>query len=394
MNHDLPDDDRDNLYSIPDIDIPPSPPPPAILSSPEKKTSPVINEETTILNILTRPSSLPRTLRSSDPSRKKPPVKRKKKKKPMSEYRPPSPFSPKPDYKSLDVQQLKTHAMRYGISNSLAKGRLIKVLDEIYNQTHQYETDTDFEYEPDAVPKQRVEKKDLARTPPTPAAMPDLKKVKKRPVVHQMSSSDEMEQEPRPALVPPAQNSPSNTTTDDDDAEHEGRFLELTVYNLSSSTSSSRSVSTIDTPPKLTTDAKGKRPSSIISLDSFLLESPTGAASQASSTGKSKSQPVTAEPDSKTKKKAAKKPKLETPTLPLKDIVRSYIEANPILHARILSYEPIDFEEFHNQMKSELNLKIVSKELMQCLDDQCITFTLRARKGAFTSVMRAKRRHK
>ncbi len=45
-------------------------------------------------------------------------------------------------------------------------------------------------------------------------------------------------------------------------------------------------------------------------------------------------------------------------------------------------------------MKTDLNLKIVSKELMQCLDDQCITFTLRSRKGAFTGVMRAKRRNK
>jgi hypothetical protein len=80
--------------------------------------------------------------------------------------------------------------------------------------------------------------------------------------------------------------------------------------------------------------------------------------------------------------------------MPLKDLVRNYIESNPTLHARILCYEPIDFEEFHKQIKTDLNLKIASKELMQCLDDQCITFTLRSRKGAFTSVMRAKRRQK
>jgi len=96
----------------------------------------------------------------------------------------------------------------------------------------------------------------------------------------------------------------------------------------------------------------------------------------------------------RTKKKKLTKPKLQKPTIPLKEIVRNYIETNPILHARILSYEPIDFEEFHKKMKVDLNLKIISKELMKCLDDQCITFTLRSRKGAFTNVMRAKRRHK
>ncbi|CAF4968108.1 unnamed protein product, partial [Rotaria magnacalcarata] len=91
--------------------------------------------------------------------------------------------------------------------------------------------------------------------------------------------------------------------------------------------------------------------------------------------------------------KLKKKPKLQTPTIPLKEIVRTYIESNSSLHARILCYEPIDFEEFHKQIKTDLNIKIVSKELMHCLDDQCITFTLRSRRGAFTNVMRAKRRH-
>lgn len=104
--------------------------------------------------------------------------------------------------------------------------------------------------------------------------------------------------------------------------------------------------------------------------------------------------PSDTESTSKKAKKAPKRPKLDTPAAPLKDLVRTYIESNPRLHAQILCYEPIDFEEFHKQMKTDLNIKIVSKELMQCLDDQCITFTLRSRKGAFTSVMRAKRRHK
>jgi hypothetical protein len=116
--------------------------------------------------------------------------------------------------------------------------------------------------------------------------------------------------------------------------------------------------------------------------------------SQSSTTKKSKAKPSTSDSDASSSKKLPKRPKLQTPTVPLKEIVRTYIEADPTLHARILCYEPIDFEEFHKQMKTDLNLKIQSKELMQCLDDQCITFTLRSRKGAFTSVMRAKRRHK
>ncbi|CAF3819723.1 unnamed protein product [Rotaria sp. Silwood1] len=93
-------------------------------------------------------------------------------------------------------------------------------------------------------------------------------------------------------------------------------------------------------------------------------------------------------------KKLPKKLKLQTPTISLKEIVRNYIESNSALHTGILCYEPIDFEEFHKQIKTDLNLKIAFKKLMHCLNYQYFTFTLRSRKGAFTSVMRAKRRHK
>jgi hypothetical protein len=359
-------EDHLKLYSIPDIDVPPSPPPRQSISSSSSPT------ESNILDILTLASSLPKS-----PPVKKPPTKRKKKKKPLSEYRPPSPFSPKPDYKSMDIDQLKKNAMKYGLSTTQAKGRLIKILDEIYNVTHQYETDSDYEFDLS---------NDLSHTPPTPAMIPPLKKSKKRQAIHQMSSSDDnIEQPPakKPALV---ENKNDDQSNDDDDADHEGRFLELTVYDLSSSTtSSSSSSSIIDTPPTLSlndiqlSDSKSKSFYKSSKYYIFLsLESSTESSSQ--------------KPKSKPSK--PKKPKLETPTIPLKEIVRNYIESNPSLHARILSYDPIDFEEFYKQLKTDLNLKIASKELMQCLDDQCITFTLRSRKGAFTSVMRAKRRNK
>ena len=176
----------------------------------------------------------------------------------MSEYRPPSPFSPKPDYKSMDIEQIKKHAMRYGLSATQAKGRLIKILDEIYNVTHQYETDTDYESETTVTAIDRPEKKDLPRTPPTPAIIPDAKKVKKRPAIHQMSSSDDNdEQLPPPSVT----KKPTPTKTfdnenddqsEDNDTDHEGRYLELTIHELSSTASSSNS----PTPP--ITDLKSK----------------------------------------------------------------------------------------------------------------------------------------
>ncbi len=247
VNDEFDDEERVKLYSIPDIDIPPSPPPRQIISSPISQPS-TSTEHNNILDILTRPSSLPRSNRASNSQIKK----RKKKKKPMSEYRPPSPFSPKPDYKSLDIEQLKKHAMRYGLSTTQAKGRLIKILDEIYNATHQYETDTDYEFETNDSDR----RKDLSHTPPTPIIIPDIKKVKKRQAIHQMSSSDEADEHlPLPSAKKPTpittMDNENNDQSDEDKTDHEGRFLELTVYDLSSSTTSSSSSSIIGTPPTL-----------------------------------------------------------------------------------------------------------------------------------------------
>ncbi len=244
VNNEINDEERSKLYSIPDIDIPPSPP----------AAQQIISSSTTdsnILDILTLPSSLPKSNRTNHSQTRKPVTKRNKKKKSMSDYRPPSPFSPKPDYKSMDIEQIKTHAMRYGLSTTQAKGRLIKILDEIYHVTHQYETDTDYEFE--TVDIDLSDKKDLSHTPPTPAIISDIKRVKKRQALHQMSSSDETdEQLPPPAKKPTPTKTFDNDNDDQSDEDHEGRFLELTVYDLSSTQSSSPSSSSvIGTPPAL-----------------------------------------------------------------------------------------------------------------------------------------------
>ncbi|CAF4542461.1 unnamed protein product, partial [Rotaria magnacalcarata] len=80
-----------------------------------------------------------------------------------------------------------------GLSTTQAKGRLIKILDEIYNFTHQYETDTDYEFDTNDIGhgKNCSNKKTISHTPPTPAIISQVKKPKQHKAVHQMSSSDE-----------------------------------------------------------------------------------------------------------------------------------------------------------------------------------------------------------
>ncbi|CAF1221933.1 unnamed protein product [Rotaria sordida] len=148
--------------------------------------------------------------------------------------------------------------MRYGLSTSQAKGRLIKILDEIYNFTHQYKTDTDYEFDTNDIDlsKNNSNKKDLSHTPPTPAIISDVKKPKQRKAIHQMSSSDEADEHPPPSIkkstpITTVENKNDNQS-DVDDRDHEGHFLELTVYSLSLSTTSSSSSSIIVTLPTRT----------------------------------------------------------------------------------------------------------------------------------------------
>ncbi|CAF5089541.1 unnamed protein product, partial [Rotaria magnacalcarata] len=190
-DNELHDEEHLKIYSIPDIDIPPSPPRQIILSPTTDQTSTTTEKQ--IFDLLNLPPLLSTSTKTSNDERKKPSTKRKRKKKSMSEYRPPSPFSPKPYYKSMTIEELKSHATLYGLSTTQAKGRLIKILDEIYNFTHQYETDTDYEFDTNDIGHEKncSNKKTISHTPPTPAIISQVKKPKQHKAVHQMSSSDE-----------------------------------------------------------------------------------------------------------------------------------------------------------------------------------------------------------
>ncbi|XP_050416180.1 uncharacterized protein LOC126830019 [Patella vulgata] len=65
-----------------------------------------------------------------------------KKKRRKKNWVPPSPFTPIPDYPTMNTPQLKKHIDKYGLRPACKK-RMVTVLTQIYSQTHQYETDSD-----------------------------------------------------------------------------------------------------------------------------------------------------------------------------------------------------------------------------------------------------------
>ncbi|KAH3832456.1 structure-specific endonuclease subunit SLX4-like isoform X2 [Dreissena polymorpha] len=61
-------------------------------------------------------------------------------------WEPPSPFTPMPDYPQMPTPALKKEIQKFGVK-PVGKKRMIKVLVDIYKQTHQYETDSEVEDE-------------------------------------------------------------------------------------------------------------------------------------------------------------------------------------------------------------------------------------------------------
>ncbi|XP_033744042.1 uncharacterized protein LOC117329918 [Pecten maximus] len=61
---------------------------------------------------------------------------------------PPSPFTPMPQYDSMNTPQLKREVQRIGV-RPVGKKRMVALLKDVYNKTHQYETDSNVEDEED-----------------------------------------------------------------------------------------------------------------------------------------------------------------------------------------------------------------------------------------------------
>ncbi|XP_069131496.1 structure-specific endonuclease subunit SLX4-like isoform X1 [Argopecten irradians] len=61
---------------------------------------------------------------------------------------PPSPFTPMPQYDSMNTPQLKKAIQKIGV-RPVGKKRMVALLKDVYEKTHQYETDSNFEDDED-----------------------------------------------------------------------------------------------------------------------------------------------------------------------------------------------------------------------------------------------------
>lgn len=71
--------------------------------------------------------------------------------------------------------------------------------------------------------------------------------------------------------------------------------------------------------------------------------------------------------------------------------VSEFIQKEPNYYLSVLGYEPIDYEKFFGEVQAALSPRRVNnKILMRCLDEFCVTFTLKALNAKSFGSQRAK----
>lgn len=62
-----------------------------------------------------------------------------------------------------------------------------------------------------------------------------------------------------------------------------------------------------------------------------------------------------------------------------KKFIAEFIQNEPNYYLNVLSYEPVEYDKFFAEVQAALNPRRVNnKVLMRCLDEYCVTFTLKA----------------
>uniref|UniRef100_A0A3Q0KNP5 Structure-specific endonuclease subunit SLX4 n=1 Tax=Schistosoma mansoni TaxID=6183 RepID=A0A3Q0KNP5_SCHMA len=239
----------------------------------------------------------------------------------------PVPFTPLPKYEEMMTPELKRALSKYGVK-PLPRKRAVLLLKEIYNQLHQYEEDEQNEFMPDKPigsvkhnNNRRLQENCIGKEKKCSSK---LDRSKKMPLnvptnVHNLS------------LLPI---SCKNATDDDgrgDSFVQQESLLSTIIPTISSSAPSNE----------------------VISSDKL---------------SHSNSQDL-----DKLSQKQVNKDKGN-----INQTVLHYLKNNPNLYMNILTYTPLEFDVIHSMLKSD-GIIIGQQKLMDLLDDQCITFTLRNR---------------
>jgi hypothetical protein len=268
--------------------------------------------------------------------------------------------TPMPDYTHMNTPTLRGELKRFGVK-PLSKRQAVRKLVEIYEYTHRKKLDSKF-----------------------PRSMSCM----------QLSTAASEKQQQSTATVTVM-------------SETSKKKLSRATSETTSLAAKYKTLSRQESAASYDAEAESKRSSigesAERTIDELMLEL-IEAESQQSDRSSSSENESSAQETSKKKAKsagAAGRRRRAMDERELRAYVCDYIRADEILHAKVLNYEPLDYESLQRALKERLtrgsndsekepSRTFDNKLLMRVLDDMCVTFTLKGLAGKSGHAARAK----
>ncbi|XP_048237080.1 structure-specific endonuclease subunit SLX4-like isoform X2 [Haliotis rufescens] len=256
---------------------------------------------------------------------------------------PPSPFTPMPDYDTMNTPQLKQQVGKFGV-RPVGKKRMVGLLKDIYHKTHQYETDSDFDPEKSSPQKSTDRPSKSSMTKVDAGDRPSKHSVAKvgagdRPSKHSVAKVGAGDRPSKPSVAKVgAGDRYNNVSVSESSTSEEGS----TQRSVTSSQESGFS----DVPE-----------------ESFMVADEEISASQQGN-----------QPD-------------------LQQKLASFIRQRSDIHTKLMMYEPLELDWLKREIQ-DAGIKCPMQKLMDFLDEKCLTFTMKKMSKRNTNRRQPKRKKK
>ncbi|XP_048237083.1 uncharacterized protein LOC124127403 isoform X5 [Haliotis rufescens] len=263
---------------------------------------------------------------------------------------PPSPFTPMPDYDTMNTPQLKQQVGKFGV-RPVGKKRMVGLLKDIYHKTHQYETDSDFDPEKSSPQKSTDRPSKSSMTKVDAGDRPSKHSVAKvgagdRPSKHSVAKVGAGDRPSKPSVAKVgAGDRYNNVSVSESSTSEEGS----TQRSVTSSQESGFS----DVPE-----------------ESFMVADEEISASQQKSLFVLQGN----QPD-------------------LQQKLASFIRQRSDIHTKLMMYEPLELDWLKREIQ-DAGIKCPMQKLMDFLDEKCLTFTMKKMSKRNTNRRQPKRKKK
>ncbi|CAH1778111.1 unnamed protein product [Owenia fusiformis] len=330
---------------------------------------------------------------------------------------PPSPFTPMPDYDAMATPAVKREIAKHGV-RMLPKKKMIMVLKNIYQETHQYETDSECDASftgtnaPGLTNESTSNKETGAKSksvsaklsvkeslkPQGPKSSSDItSSLKVKPLVTKTSSA-------KPSFAKTSSTKPlvAKTSSAKPLVAKTSSTKPLIAKSLAAKTSSAKPSLVAKTSSTKSLVAKTSSAQSLVAKTSStkslvtktssakplvarvnnkrLLDISDSDTSDNDDDIRDNDDPNSDSDDAMQEETIVEEPMTasqQVSTPGVKQKIYDYITSTESIHLKVLYYEPIDFDDFQAELLTA-GIRCGKQKLMEILDEKCITFTCRS----------------